>query len=66
MAHLEKEVAFVLGKIEVRVGTGDAGKFFDLVHGFLGNKKFDFAVESYEFVVGFCERQPVAVRRHHC
>ena len=65
MADLEEQVAFVFGKIDLRVGAGGAGKFFNFVHGFLGDQDFHFAVEAGEFLVGFGERQAMAVGGDH-
>jgi len=49
MADLEKEVAFVFCKFDVRVGAGGAGEFFDFVHGLLRNEHFYFAIQSCKF-----------------
>ena len=38
--HLEKEMAFILGKVKLRIGTGCAREFLDFVHGLFGDQHF--------------------------
>ena len=65
MLHLEKEMALVLRKFELRVGACRSRKLLDLVHGFLGDKHLQLGVHPCEFVVCFRQRQAMAVGRNH-
>ena len=65
MANLEKQMAFVFGEIDLGVGARSTGEFFYFVHGFFRDQHFHFAIQAGEFLIGFGQRQAVAIRGDH-
>jgi len=65
MTDLEKKVAFVFREFDMCIRAGGAGEFLHFVHGLLWDKNPYFAIQPGKFVIGFRQRQAVAIRGHH-